>query len=290
LWTGAGFADGDGRTLGISFAGAGETIVGRELRTGVGDSAGTRTVVADAAGTMGIAGGGAAISWDAERAVCEMNAFESVIGMTEPRIGSGCDSEVPASSNSGTVGFESGFLKNKFSCGIEAFANSVSGFEISGSGISGSALGSISGAKWTLFISLPEGVAFRDRNSCAYSDGLLKLFATEAGTMRVGRFAAGARSTAAGALWAAGSVAITIETCEPSNASATDSAPTEGRRIGGFPRMDFALFVSLPEGFAMDARGFGPSSSAVPVLASGAATVARADLAPRNWSSGDSAP
>jgi hypothetical protein len=54
--------------------------------------------------------------------------------------------------------------------------------------------------------------------------------------------------------------------------------------------MDFALFVSLPEGFAMDTRGFGPSSSAVAVPASGAATVARADLAPRNWSSGDSAP
>jgi hypothetical protein len=66
LLTGAGFAEGDGRTLGISFAGAGETIVGRELRTGVGDSAGTGTVVADAAGTLGIAGGGAAISWDAE--------------------------------------------------------------------------------------------------------------------------------------------------------------------------------------------------------------------------------
>ena len=167
LLTGAGFAEGDGRTLGISSTGAGETIVGRELRAGVGDSAGRGTVVADAAGTMGIAGGGAAIGWDAERAVCEMNAFESVIGMTEPRIGSGCDSEVLAGSTSGTVDFESGFLKNKFSCGIEAFANCVWGFGISGSGISGSALGSISGARWTLFISLPDGVAFRDRKSCA---------------------------------------------------------------------------------------------------------------------------
>jgi hypothetical protein len=167
LWTGAGFADGDGRTLGISFAGAGETIVGRELRASAGDSAGTEAVVADAAATIGIAGGGAAISWDAERAVSEMNAFEAVIGMTEPRIGSGCDSEVPAGSASGTVGFESRFLKNKFSCGIEALANCVSGFGISGSGLSGSTLGSISGARWTLFISLPEGVAFRDRRSCA---------------------------------------------------------------------------------------------------------------------------
>jgi hypothetical protein len=65
-----------------------------------------------------------------------------------------------------------------------------------------------------------------------------------------------------------------------------DSPSPDGRRIGDCSRIDFALFVSRPEGLALAPRAVGASATAV-ALAAGVEPLADMDRAPRNWSSGD---
>src|ERR1035438_2975322 len=209
-----------------------------------------------------------------------MCAAAAVIGMTVPRVGSGSDSW-----SRSTAGATAGFAVRRLEFGLVCRLGTIA-VVASAIGGSGCTSGGIAGARLTLFISRPETAPFGVRDSCAWSGAPLKLFLTEAGTTRDERVADAARSVAAWEACAPGSDSITIETWEPSSAAAMDSPLPDGRRIGDCSRIDFALFVSRPEGLALAARAVGASATAV-ALAAGPAALAGLDRAPRNWSSGD---